>query len=130
MEVSFNQQLRDRTMAFAVGVHDLLQSRKVNLLIRPMVNQVMRSSSSVAANYRAATRARSDAEYYAKICIVTEEIDESQFWLEYLMKIRFISGPESSSIRSEADELVRLFTAIKKKLKDKLQNGHRQTGNT
>jgi len=48
------------------------------------VNQIIRSSSSVAANFRAATRARSDAAFYAKICIVVEECDETLFWLDYL----------------------------------------------
>jgi four helix bundle protein len=58
---NFNQHLRDRTLAFAVEIHNLFQSKKINLLTRPMVNQILRSSSSVAANFRAATRARSDA---------------------------------------------------------------------
>jgi len=118
---NFNQHLRDRTLTFAVEINALFQSKKISLLNRPMVSQLLRSSSSVAANFRAATRARSDAEYYAKICIVAEECDETQFWLEYLLKTGVITHQESITIRNEAEELVKLFTSIKKKLKDKLQ---------
>jgi four helix bundle protein len=99
----------------------MFESKKLKILDRPSVNQILRSSSSVAANFRSATRGRSDAEFYSKICIVTEEIDETQFWLEYLIKIGVLTIPESSVVKSEADELVRLFTSIKKKMKDKLQ---------
>ena len=123
---NFNQQLRDRTLAFAVRVQALFQSKKVDSLNRSSVNQVLRSSSSVAANYRSATRARSDAEYYSKICIVTEEIDEAQFWLEYLIRAGFLAESEVGEVKSEADQLVRLFTAIKKKLKDKLESRKQQ----
>lgn len=118
---NFNQHLKDRTLAFAVEIHSLFQSKKIILLTRPMVNQVIRSSSSVAANFRAATRARSDAEYYSKICIVAEECDETQFWLEYLLKTGILTTMESIEVRKEAEELVKIFTSIKKKLKDKLQ---------
>ena len=86
-----------------------------------MVNQLLRSSSSVAANFRASTRARSDAEYYSKICIVAEESDETQFWIEFLLKTGTLTPPESIAIRMESEELVKIFTSIKKKLKDKLQ---------
>jgi four helix bundle protein len=74
----------------------------------------------VAANYRAANRARSEAEFYAKICIVVEECDETQFWLDYLLRINFLSVEECAGVVQETGELVKIFTAIKKKMKDKL----------
>jgi four helix bundle protein len=101
--LSFNQQLRDRTLAFAVRVQAVFQSKKIDQLNRSSVNQVLRCSSSVAANYRSATRARSDAEYFSKICIVTEECDEAQFWLEYLTRTGFLSEIEVSAVKDEAD---------------------------
>jgi four helix bundle protein len=119
--INFNQQLRDRTLNFSVAVHDLFRAKKILALNHSTVNQILRSSSSVAANFRSATRSRSDAEFYSKICIVTEEIDETQFWLEYSLKTGILTMSESSAVKSEADQLVRLFTVIKKKLKDKLQ---------
>jgi four helix bundle protein len=119
--ISFNQQLRDRTLTFAVGIRNMFESKNIKTPDRLSVNQILRSSSSVAANFRSATRGRSDAEFYSKICIVTEECDETQYWLEFLLKTGVLTESESTKISREADELVRLFTSIKKKMKDKLQ---------
>jgi four helix bundle protein len=117
----FNAQIRERTMKMAVAIHELLIKTSVSPVTRPIVNQLIRSSSSVAANYRAETRSRSDAEFYAKICIVVEEIDETQFWLEYLVGFTILGRNKSHEIFEEVDELVRLFTSIKCKMKEKLK---------
>ena len=85
------------------------------------MNQIIRSSSSVAANYRAATRSRSDPEFYAKICIVVEEVDETQFWLDYLVQIGVLGPDDIADVLSEVGELVRLFSSIKSSMKTKLQ---------
>jgi four helix bundle protein len=94
----FNGQLRERTLQMATVIFRLLNDKKVPPIIRPAVNQIIRSSSSVAANCRAAMRARSDAEYYSKICIVVEECDETYFWLEYLSRIGLLAQIEMSGI--------------------------------
>ena len=118
----FNEQIRERTIRMAVGIHELLINTKVSPITRPIVNQIIRSSASVASNYRAATRSRSDAEFYSKICIVVEEIDETQFWLDYLSRIKVLEHKEPSKLLHEVDELVRLFTSIKSKMKEKLKS--------
>jgi four helix bundle protein len=74
----FNNHLRERTLIMAVKIHDIFQEKQINMLERSTVYQLIRSSTSLAANFRAATRARSDAEFYSKICIVVEECDETQ----------------------------------------------------
>ena len=117
----FNEQIRERTIRMAVEIHQMLVNLTVSPVTRPIINQVIRSSSSVASNYRAATRSRSDAEFYAKICIVVEEIDETQFWLDYLGRILLLDRNKVTKIFSEVDELVKLFTAIKSKMKEKLK---------
>lgn len=117
----FNEQIRERTIKMAVEIHQMLANLKVSPVTRPIVNQLIRSSSSVASNYRAATRSRSDAEFYAKICIVVEEIDETQFWLDYLDRIALLNRTKSAGIYNEVDELVKLFTAIKCRMKEKLR---------
>jgi four helix bundle protein len=117
----FNEQIRERTMRMAVAIHDVLLNTKVSPVTRPIVNQLIRSSSSVASNYRAATRSRSDAEFYSKICIVVEEIDETQFWLDYLERIHLLEKEERLNLFTEVDELVRLFTSIKNKMQEKLR---------
>ncbi len=118
--VQFNEQIRQRTLQASVEVHNLFLNVKVPSLSRPVVNQLIRCSSSVAANYRAATRSRSDSEFLSKICIVVEECDETQFWLEYLARTGVVTETEVRSIKSEVDQLIRLFTSIKKKMQEKL----------
>lgn len=115
----FNEQIRERTIKMAVDIHELFISKTVSPITRPIVNQIIRSSASVASNFRAATRARSDAEFYSKICIVVEECDETQFWFDYLQKINIIKSEEVKHVKSEIDQLVKIFSSIKKKLKEK-----------
>jgi four helix bundle protein len=110
-----------RTMKLAVGIRNLLLSARVSALDRPIVNQLIRSSSSVAANYRAATCARSNAEFLSKISIVLEESDESKFWLEYLLKINVLRESDTAGLQKEIDELVRIFSSIRKKMKEKVE---------
>jgi four helix bundle protein len=116
---NFNEIMRERSLSMAVQFNNLFQSKKINQVNRSVVNQVIRSSSSVAANFRAATRARSDAEFYSKICIVTEECDETQFWLDYLIRVKLITHEELQDSRNEVGELLKIFTSIKKKMKDR-----------
>ena len=120
---NFNEKMRERTLSMAIKVHDLFNSKKINILDQPLIHQLTRSSSSVAANLRAATRARSDAEFYSKICIVMEECDETQFWFDYLLRINLIKSEEVNDLKSEIDQLVKIFSSIKKKLKEKQKNG-------
>ncbi len=115
----FNQRMRERTLSMSVGVFNLFVDKRFTQSSRPVINQVIRSSSSVASNFRAATRARSDAEFYSKICIVVEECDETQFWFDYLQKINIIKSEEVKHVKSEIDQLVKIFSTIKKKLKEK-----------
>jgi four helix bundle protein len=118
---NFNEKMRERTLSMAIKVHDLFNSKKINILDQPLIHQLTRSSSSVAANLRAATRARSDAEFYSKICIVVEECDETQFWFEYLLKIGVLTDSEVKTLQSEVEQLVKIFTTIKRKMKDKIK---------
>ena len=117
----FNEQLRERTLKMAVDVRNLLKSEKFIPIDRPFVNQLIRSSSSVAANYRSATRGRSDAEFYSKICIVLEETDETLFWIDYMLKLKVLNETEALKIRDEVEQLVRLFSSIKRKMKERIE---------
>jgi four helix bundle protein len=117
----FNEQLRERTMKVAVDIRNLLKAERFIPIDRPFVNQLIRCSSSVAANYRSATRGRSDAEFYSKICIVLEETDETLFWIDFLIKLDVLNEKEAVKIRSEVEQLVRLFSSIKKKIKEKIE---------
>ncbi|WP_445431707.1 four helix bundle protein [Chryseobacterium indoltheticum] len=78
--------------------------------------QIIRSATSVAANYRAVSRARSDKERFAKICIVVEEIDETQLWLEIIEELEYVDSEKLFVIKSECEELVKVMTTYKFKL--------------
>jgi four helix bundle protein len=120
-KAQFNEQLRERTMRMAVDVRNLLRALKISAIDRPLVNQLIRSSSSVAANYRSATRGRSDAEFYSKLCVVVEECDETKFWLDYLVRLNVLNESETTALRDEAEQLVRLFASIKRTMKIKIE---------
>ncbi|MCX6243372.1 MAG: four helix bundle protein [Bacteroidetes bacterium] len=116
----FNEQLRERTRMFALRIRKVIMSINVNPLDKPNLLQLIRSSSSIAANYSSATCARSDQEFFAKICIVLEEADEAKFWLGYLLDAGVLKAPDIKPLCTEADELVRIFSSIKMKMKVKL----------
>ncbi|MDH5597819.1 MAG: four helix bundle protein, partial [Cyclobacteriaceae bacterium] len=75
--------------------------------------QLLKSGTSVGANYRAACRARSKAEFFAKICIVVEEADETCYWLELLQESGF-NDVELEKVKVEADEIVKIFSSSRK----------------
>ena len=68
-----------------------------------------------------ATRGRSDAEFYSKICIVVEEADETKFRLDYFVRIEVLPEHETKQLRNEVEQLVRLFSSIKRKMKEKIE---------
>ena len=80
---------------------------------RVIANQLLGSGTSVAANYRAVCRARSRAEFLAKIGIVLEEVDESAFWLELLSDAGLVPASKLVSLLAEANELTAIFNASK-----------------
>jgi len=112
--------MRRRTKGFASQVVRfyvrLDKSREENLVLG---RQLLRSGTSVAANYREASRARSDAEFIAKIELCSQEADESQLWLELFQDDCGISAEVIGPIWQEADELIAIFTTMSKNAKDK-----------
>ena len=103
---------------------ELPRNRESDIVAR----QLIRSATSVAANYRAACRARSDQEMHAKLSIVEEEGDESQFWIEILVESGNAIPPErAQSLHREANEIVAMTVASKKTLKSRLAAANRQS---
>lgn len=111
----FGEQFKKRTKDFALLVIRLYKTLPKDDLERTIGRQLLRSATSVAANYRAACRARSKREFFAKISIVLEEADESQFWLEVLEEGEIISAERLYLLKQEAGELVALLTRIRLK---------------
>jgi four helix bundle protein len=113
----FNEEMRLRTKMFAVNIYKILERIRLNDLSHIPVRQLMRSATSVAANFSSATRGRSEAEFYSKVCVVTEECDECLFWLDFLIETGIIPATDIKTLKVEADELLRIFSTIKRKLK-------------
>jgi four helix bundle protein len=114
--------LNKRAKKFAIEVIRFFQKLPKSEESRILGKQLLRCGTSVAANYRSACRARSDQEFYAKICIVVEESDEVLFWLELMLEAEIISEEHSSAILNEAKELLYIFSASKKTMKNKLKS--------
>lgn len=99
-------ELRDRTKSFALStvrlVDDLPRSRSAEVI----GGQLLRSGTSVAANYRSACRARSRREFIAKMGIVEQEADEAQFWLELIIEHGLLPAQRASFLCDEAGQLV------------------------
>ena len=81
--------------------------------------QLIRCSTSVAANYRATVLAQSDAAFTSKISIVLEEVDETQFWMEFILDEKLVSSNKIKSLLSEANELKAIFYSARKTMKQK-----------
>lgn len=108
---SQQEELRDRTKAFAIRIVKVFRSLPYKADAQVLGKQLLRTGTAVAANYRAACRARSRAEWIGKIGIVVEEADETVFWLEMLSDCEIVAGRRLKELMAEAHELCALFTA-------------------
>ena len=104
-------ELKARTKQFGLRVMKLVDVLPKTTAGRTLGNQLLRSGTSVGANYRAACRARSKAEFIAKIGTVAEEADESAFWMELIMDGGLLKPELMSTLHQEAEELTAIFTA-------------------
>ncbi len=111
------KELKDRTKRFAVGVIGLCRELPPTLDGRRLGGQLIDAATSVAANYRAACRARSRAEFIAKLGTVLEESDESLFWLELMVESDLVTLARVERLLKEADELTAIFTTSVKTAK-------------
>jgi four helix bundle protein len=103
-----------RTKQFALRTMKLVGALPKSIQGRAIGGQLMRSGTSVAANYRAACRARSKAEFIAKLGTVEEEADESAFWLELIIEGELLTAAQVQPLLLEASELVAIIVASKK----------------
>ena len=108
------QDLINRSKSFALRIIKLCDAMPKTTAGKNIANQLLRSGTSIAANYRASQRARSRAEFISKIRIVLEESDEAQFWLELIMESGLLQEKKISLIYQESKELTAIFTTISK----------------
>ena len=103
--------LKKRTKAFALRILKLVDALPKTTAGRALASQIVRSGTSIAANYRAACRAKSTADFIAKMGIVEEEADETLFWLELLEESDLVLAAKLTAIKQEADELIAITVA-------------------
>jgi four helix bundle protein len=115
-----SDQLKQRSKQFAIKIIRFFQSLPKTEEAKILGKQLLRCGTSTAANYRAACRARSNQEFYAKLCVVVEECDETLFWLELFADIQIVSLDKITELKREAEELLFIFSASKKTVKSKL----------
>ena len=108
------QELKDRTKNLALQVIEYVEALPNSRVTDVLGKQLLRSGTSVAANYRSACRARSDAEMAAKLGIAEEEADESQLWVELLDEKGFAAKADSAHLWQELDELVAILVASRR----------------
>jgi four helix bundle protein len=110
-KLSKQEELRNRTKRFALRIIRLFRSLPKAVEAQVLGKQLLRSGTAVGANYRACGRARSKAEFIAKIGIVVEEAGETVFWIECLIESGIVKQELLADLLAEANELIAIFAA-------------------
>ena len=105
------EEFRKRTMEFGLRAIRLVQSLARNDVARVLGKQLLRSGTSVGANYRAAIRGRSRADFIAKMGIVEEECDEALYWMEMLIESKLVKASLLKDLRNEGDQILAIVVA-------------------
>jgi four helix bundle protein len=117
MSIDRHKELKERTKAFALRVIKMSDALPRTRAANVITNQILRSATSMAANYRAVGRARSKAEFVSKLGIVVEEADETVFWLEMLADSGIVSQKKMDNMLDEANQLMLIFSASRRTAK-------------
>jgi four helix bundle protein len=121
-------ELKERTKTFALGIIKLIHALPPGPESRVISHQLLRSATSVAANYRVVCRARSRSEFLAKLGVVIEEADESAFWMELICDASLLPTSRVENLRSEANQLLAIFNASRTTARKGLRSkGNRET---
>jgi len=110
----YRDDLKQRTKQFVLRIIKLCQSLPKTQGAQIIGNQLFRAGTSVGSNYRAACRARSNAEYYSKISIVIEEADETMFWLELLWESNIVKQELLQDLYNENEEILKIMVISRK----------------
>jgi four helix bundle protein len=113
-KIEFAEAFKSRTKKFVVDNIKFFRTLPKTEEAKIIGRQLLRSSSSVGANYRAACRARSQAELHSKLSIVVEEADESAFWMEILVEAEIVKPYELNYLNDEAKQILKIVAASRK----------------
>ena len=116
------KELKAKTKSIAVSVAVLCQKLPINKVNNTYIDQILRSSASMGANYRAACRAKSSKDFVYKLQVVEEETDETMFFLELLAEFNEKYRPEMRSLYKEAEIVLKIIVSSIKTLQKKKNN--------
>lgn len=116
-EQKHRQDLKVRTKKFALMIVRLYVTLPKSTEAQVLGKQLLRSGTSVGAQYRESFRAKSDADMISKMEGILQELDESQYWIELLEEAPIITRAQAKPIHDEAGELIAIFVTIVKRLK-------------
>ncbi len=119
--------LKQRTKEFALRILKLVDTLPNRISARVLANQIARSGTSVAANYRSACRGRSKAEFISKLGIAEEESDETELWLELIEEHGLVSAGKLAALRQEAGELTAIIASSRITAARNVSGGIRQS---
>lgn len=120
MDKNSPQDLRSRTVEFALRIVKLYTSLPKTTEAQVLGKQVLRSGTSIGAHYREGHRAKSDADIVHKFETALQELDETDFWLELLIKSDIVSPNKLEPLIKETNELIAIFTTIVTKIKKRM----------
>ena len=114
-------ELKNRTKQFALRVIKLFRALPRTGEAQVIGRQLLRSATSVAANYRAVCRARSDKEFISKVSVVIEEADESEFWIELLIDSDIVPRERLADLLNETNEIVRIMVSSRQTISERMK---------
>lgn len=114
--VKYKIDIRERLKAFSLRILEISDKLPETTRGKVINYQITKSGTSVYANYRAALRARSKAEFYSKLCISVEEADETEMWIELLISANILNTNQMNSLHEEILEILRILSSMRKKL--------------
>lgn len=106
-----NENLKERTQRFAIEIVRLVEKIPGNQIANVLGNQLLKAGTSVGANYRAACRAKSKADFIFKMSIVEEETDEVLYWLELLLEAKLLNRTQIQHLMAEANEIIAMVVS-------------------
>jgi four helix bundle protein len=115
------KDLKIRTKSFSLRIVKMYAQLPKTTEAQVMGNQVLRSGTSVGANYREAYRSRSDAEFVAKIGDCLKELDETEYWLELLVESEIVTSAKMADLLDETNQLIAILTTIAKNTKQRIK---------
>jgi four helix bundle protein len=114
-------KVRERLRIFTLQILELSETFPKSTRGKVINYQITKSGTSVYANYRAGLRARSKAEFFSKLSITVEEIDETEMWLELLITSNIISGDKIRALHDESIELLKILASMRKKMSSNIK---------